>query len=52
MTDYIVDFIKNDSSINQPDVRFDGEPEKLVFNIDEKIQKAIGIASTNVDKYS
>jgi carnitine O-acetyltransferase len=50
MTDYIVDFIKNDSSINQPDVRFDGEPEKLVFNIDEKIQKAIGIASTNVDK--
>ncbi|XP_008193031.2 carnitine O-acetyltransferase isoform X1 [Tribolium castaneum] len=50
MTDYIVDYIKNDTSIQHPDVRFNGEPEKLQFNIDESVQKAISVASANVDK--
>ncbi|XP_044268520.1 carnitine O-acetyltransferase isoform X2 [Tribolium madens] len=50
MTDYIVDYIKNDTSIHHPDVRFNGDPEKLTFNIDDNVQKAINCANANLDK--
>ncbi|XP_063902174.1 carnitine O-acetyltransferase-like isoform X2 [Zophobas morio] len=50
MTDYIMDHIAQDKSINKPDVAFYAAPEKLNFNVDDKIQKAIDCASSNIDK--
>lgn len=43
-------FSKNDTSINQPDVRFEGQPEKLYFNVDEKLQRALDAAGKHIDK--
>nr|XP_022914216.1 carnitine O-acetyltransferase-like isoform X1 [Onthophagus taurus] len=50
ISDYIYESIKKESAKGKPDVPYNKIPERLPFNVNDEIQKAILVASKNVDE--
>ncbi|CAH1109108.1 unnamed protein product [Psylliodes chrysocephalus] len=50
MTDFLIDYIKNNGSKDLHDTKIETEPRKLEFNISDSLQKYIQQANVNIDK--
>ncbi|XP_018569317.1 carnitine O-acetyltransferase isoform X2 [Anoplophora glabripennis] len=50
MTDYLVDYIKNNASSGLEDIKLEHWPEKLEFNVSENVSKYIQAANIHIDK--
>ncbi|KAJ8960981.1 hypothetical protein NQ318_020285 [Aromia moschata] len=50
MTDYLVDYIKNNACSELPDTKLEHWPEKLKINVNDKLKYYIQLANKHVDK--